>query len=73
MNEACTYCIEPNPTTDGMFTISENFTKVTPILKKYLQSGKDNSELELHALDAAQFIIHGMKHPRGKNNLYKGK
>jgi len=65
MSVACDFCIEANPKSVGTYELSEdNFAKVTPILKKYLQSGKDNSELELHALDAAQLLIHEMKHPR---------
>ena len=70
MNVACTFCIEANAKNVGQFEISEtNFGTVTPILKKYLQSGKDNSNLELHALDAAQLLIHGMSHPRGMLTL----
>ena len=70
MNVSCTFCFEADPKAVGMYEISEdNFSKVMPILKKYLQSGKDNSDLELHALDAAQLLLHEMKHPRGLFHL----
>ena len=68
MKVACDFCFLANPKAVGTIELSEdNFLRVMPILKKYLQSGKDNSDLELHALDAAQLLIHEMKHPRGWN------
>ncbi|XP_063678716.1 eukaryotic translation initiation factor 4 gamma 3-like isoform X3 [Bolinopsis microptera] len=74
MNVSCTFCFEADPKAIGMYEISEdNFSKVMPILKKYLQSGKDNSDLELHALDAAQLLLHEMKHPRDLAYILFGK
>jgi len=74
MKVACTFCIDFNDNHVGHYELSDrNFTTVTPILKKYLQSGKDNIDLELHALDAAQLLINGMSHPRDLAYLLFGK
>lgn len=65
MTVAFEFCCDADVKDVTKYEISEaNFNRVSPILMKYLQSGKDNLQCEVYALDAIQLSIHNMKHPR---------
>lgn len=61
----CKACLQVDIDIKDKVTLSdESMKEYSPILIKYLQSGKENLEVEMEALNAVQLLVNDLQHPR---------
>lgn len=61
----CNACLQVDIDIKDKVSLSdESMKEYSPILMKYLQSGKENLEVEMEALNAVQLLVNDLQHPR---------